>query len=130
MENEEKKEFKDVFKKLRESKHISQAKLAEDLNMSAGIIGMYETGKRKPSYETLEQIADYFNVEIDYLTGRESVNIAIINEDMVPSIVALQDNVENANALIKAFAQLTDKEQTLVIHFAEGLVQLHNTKEG
>ena len=31
---------------------------------------MYETGAREPDYETLEMIADFFNVDIDYLLGR------------------------------------------------------------
>lgn len=31
---------------------------------------MWETGNRTPDSETLEMIADYFNVDIDYLLGR------------------------------------------------------------
>lgn len=31
---------------------------------------MYETGAREPDFETLEAIADFFNVDIDYLLGR------------------------------------------------------------
>ena len=31
---------------------------------------MYETGAREPDFETLETIADFFNVDIDYLLGR------------------------------------------------------------
>ena len=31
---------------------------------------MYETGAREPDFETLEKIADFFNVDIDYLLGR------------------------------------------------------------
>lgn len=33
---------------------------------------MYETGKREPDHETLEMIADFFNVDLDYLLGRSS----------------------------------------------------------
>ena len=31
---------------------------------------MYETGAREPDFETLEKIADFFNVDIDFLLGR------------------------------------------------------------
>lgn len=55
------------LKILREQRRLSQAKLAEQIGLSASTIGMYETGERKPNYETLELIADYFNVNIDYL---------------------------------------------------------------
>lgn len=62
--------FKNQLKKLREGKGISQAKLAKDLGLSASTIGMYESGLREPKdYETLELIADYFNVNIDLLLG-------------------------------------------------------------
>ena len=30
----------------------------------------YETGKREPDFETLESIADYFNVDMNFLLGR------------------------------------------------------------
>lgn len=65
-------EFKDVLKKLRTEKGLSQARLAEELGVTTSTIGMYETGKRKPSHEALEAVADYFNVSLDYVDGRAS----------------------------------------------------------
>lgn len=65
-------EFKDVLKQLRQSRGYSQVKLAELLDVSSGLIGMYEIGKRKPSYEQLESMADFFNVSTDYLIGKEN----------------------------------------------------------
>ena len=65
-------EFKDVLKKLRIDKGMSQARLADELGVTTSTVGMYETGRRKPSYEALEAIADYFNVPTDYLQGRSS----------------------------------------------------------
>lgn len=63
--------FSERLKSLRKAKDISQVKLADELGVSSGIIGMYESGKRKPSYEMLEALADFFNVDIDYLMGKE-----------------------------------------------------------
>ena len=40
---------------------------------------MYENGSREPDYETLEAIADYFNVDIDYLLGRTNKTTRLIN---------------------------------------------------
>ena len=50
---------------------------------------MYENGNREPDFETLEMIADFFNVDIDYLLGRtdkttllpETVGHYYLNED-------------------------------------------------
>lgn len=40
------------------------------LDVSNGAISKWERGDRQPDYETLENIADTFNVTIDYLLGR------------------------------------------------------------
>ena len=62
--------FANVFKKLRLSMGLTQEELASKLNISRSRIGMYETGSREPDFETLELIADFFNVDMDYLLGR------------------------------------------------------------
>ena len=62
--------FQNVFKQLRISSGLTQQEIADKLGISRSTIGMYETGAREPDYETLEMIADFFNVDIDYLLGR------------------------------------------------------------
>ena len=58
------------LKQLRESRGISQLKLAMDLSMNQNSISRYETGARQADYATLIRFADYFNVSIDYLLER------------------------------------------------------------
>lgn len=58
------------LKELRESRGISQLKLAVDLSMNQNSISRYENGTREADYATLIRIADYFDVSIDYLLGR------------------------------------------------------------
>ncbi len=58
------------LKELRNAKGISQLKLAMDLNMNQNTISRYETGEREPGIDELIRIADYFNVSVDYLIGR------------------------------------------------------------
>ena len=59
------------LKELRKKKKISQLKLALDLNMNQNTISRYETMEREADYETLIKLADYFDVTLDYLLGRE-----------------------------------------------------------
>jgi transcriptional regulator len=66
-------EIKDRIISLRNEKNMTQAQLAKELNISPSAIGMYEQGRRKPSYELLEEICDYFNVDMDYLMGRSDI---------------------------------------------------------
>ena len=58
------------LKEIRKSKGISQLKLAIDLNTTQNTISRYENGKREPGINELVQIADYFNISIDYLLER------------------------------------------------------------
>ena len=58
------------LKELRESRGISQVRLAIELDLHENTISRYENGVREADYKTLIAIADYFNVSIDYLLGR------------------------------------------------------------
>lgn len=57
----------EAIKQLRAKKGITQAELAEALGVGKSTISMYEVGAREPDFETLESIADYFNVSLMYL---------------------------------------------------------------
>ena len=46
------------------------------LGISESTVGMYERDQREPDFEMLEAIADYFNVDMDFLTGRTTVRRA------------------------------------------------------
>ena len=65
--------FANIIKNLRISRGITQEQLASMLKVSRSAIGMYETGSRQPDFETLEAFADIFNVDMDYLLGRSTV---------------------------------------------------------
>ncbi|MBE7035360.1 MAG: helix-turn-helix transcriptional regulator [Ruminococcaceae bacterium] len=58
------------LKELRKQKGISQLKLSIELNTSQNTISRYETGTREPGINELIQIADYFQVSVDYLLER------------------------------------------------------------
>ena len=64
--------FAKVFKSLRTQHKLTQQELATKLGVSRSAIGIYENGEREPDFETLEAIADFFNVDMDYLIGRSS----------------------------------------------------------
>lgn len=63
-------QFSSILKKLRQSAHLTQDQLADNLGMSRSAIGMYESGARTPDPDTLGVFADFFNVDLDYLIGR------------------------------------------------------------
>lgn len=66
-------ELKDILKKLRAEKNMSQAELAQEIGAGLSTVAMWEVGKRFPTREKYEALADIFNVDIDYLYGRTDI---------------------------------------------------------
>lgn len=58
------------LKEIRKEHSVSQLKLALDLNMNQNTISRYETLEREADYEILLKFANYFDVSLDYLFGR------------------------------------------------------------
>lgn len=58
------------LKALRQSKGITQKQLGIETGTSERGIQNYEMGVRKPTYDILIALADFFNISLDYLTGR------------------------------------------------------------
>lgn len=59
----------DVIKRLRKQKGISQADLAESINVSQAAIASWEGGSRRPDLDTVLELARFFDVTTDYLLG-------------------------------------------------------------
>ncbi|MBE6877258.1 MAG: helix-turn-helix transcriptional regulator [Ruminococcus sp.] len=57
---------------LRNQKGITQKELADYLHISKSSVGMWEHGQRDPDTAMLLKIADFYEVTVDYLLGRES----------------------------------------------------------
>lgn len=63
-------DFGSHLKALRLSKGITQKQLAIETGTSERGIQNYELDLRKPTYDILIALADYFDVSLDYLVGR------------------------------------------------------------
>lgn len=63
--------FIERLKMLRKERGISQEILSAALYIDRTTLAGYETGKRMPDVEMMWAIADYFDVTIDYLVGRQ-----------------------------------------------------------
>ncbi len=61
------------LRQLRKEKNMSQAYLASELKSGISTVASWEVGKRYPSRENVQQLADIFNVDIDYLYGRSDI---------------------------------------------------------
>ena len=109
-----------VISKLRYDEGYSQVELAEKLGVTKGAIGMWETDKRKPDYDTLIKIADIFNVTTDYLLSRT----------VSPRH---KENVENHNStttrILAAFEMLDEDNKDILIGEAKKLLKQQRLEE-
>ncbi|NBI28588.1 helix-turn-helix domain-containing protein [Chengkuizengella marina] len=100
------------IKSMRLQNNVSQKELSKFLNISSVQISRYESGERKPSSETLEKIADFFNVSTDYLLGRSSKYLLDYNLSNETTSDIIND-VEDISYLKSL--KSTKKENTLFI---------------
>ena len=85
--------FKDRFRLLRDSRHLSQDELARQLGVSKSAISMYENGNREPKdLETLEKIADFFNVDMNYLLDKNDRSTYYLNPETAQLAQEIHDN--------------------------------------
>lgn len=62
--------FGQRMKELRQRSNLSQQGLSKIIGVSKSSINMYERGEREPSIDTIKAIADFFDVQTDYLLGK------------------------------------------------------------
>lgn len=97
--------FKERLRDLRTSRKLTQDKLAKELGIAKSTISMYENGNREPDFETLELIADYFNVNLGSLIS----NISISNTSKAISVPVL--GYVRAGIPIEAVENILDYEE-------------------
>ena len=90
------------LKYYRKQKGVSQATIAEFLGIAANSYSRYENGARQPDIETLQKLADYFEVSVDDLLGGEvqqllwkPINVELElddseGEDYIPLVASLR----------------------------------------
>ena len=88
-------DFAKRLKELRASRGLTQDDLARELNLVKSSISMYENGKRKPSFEVLEAIADYFNVNMDTLYSSAPIFVPSLKSVPMLGYAAAGQPLEN-----------------------------------
>lgn len=73
--------FRTRLKQLRNEKKINQRELANFLKVAPSTISMYESGQREPNFEVLESLADFFNVDLNYLLGKSDKTTKLMLEN-------------------------------------------------
>ncbi len=102
------KRFAEHLKRIRKSTGLTQAEVAELLNIDRSTYAYYETGKTHPDLELLCRMAGIFHLTTDEMIGYE------------PPHTELYDGSEPfEQTIVNRFSRLTQEEQLLVLQFRQ-----------
>lgn len=107
--------FSEKLKKLRKEKRVTQIELAKILSVDCSTVTKWETGKSNPDLNKIQKIADFFDVSIDYLLGRdENKEIYVIesgNEAGNRTVLNVsEDEMELVGSILKIVRKHNEKE--------------------
>lgn len=113
------------IKKLAKENNTTIYKMSQEIGQGKNIINSLEQRNSSPSIEIIGKIADYFEVSIDYLVGREekgNINISEI-EKMENNQIANRDiNIEKGEKLepleielLRSFRKCNKKKQLEIL---------------
>ncbi len=119
--------FSKNLKTLRKQKRLTGAKLAQKLNISHSTLASWETGRHIPHLEDIIRLADFFEVSIDELLGRDEEVIHSIETNKI-DIQETQFFFENFFTFLKKHEEFSEKDVEdiqLMIEF----IKLRNKKK-
>lgn len=110
--------FPQILKQLRTARDMTQDDLAGILKVSRSTVAGYEARNNQPDYDKLVQIADYFNVTIDYLLSGE----IRCQQDTTARILSDKDLERQ---LIEAFRPLSYETKLHILDYAHYQKERH-----
>lgn len=133
-------DFKDRLKELRKEFKKDRYEIANFLNVSYSTIAKYESGVRSPDKETLDKLASYFNVSVDYLLGRSDIrNLENNNKltkkderDIAKDLEKMMNDLEHADGLMFYNEPITDEDRELLkqaLEFGLRLAKIKNKEK-
>jgi transcriptional regulator with XRE-family HTH domain len=127
-----------IIKNLRERKGWTQRDLAEKMFKAESTVGMWEQGRREPDYDSLIELAQLFDVPVDFLIGNNPLDKAInkvkesdqydINENL--SDEQIEQNIKDLlkNTIVKYKGRTVSEKELQAM--AKTAIQILSINEG
>jgi len=64
--------FSDRLRGLQKTRDVTQVQLAEAIGITDRACRRYEAGENEPTLSVIQGIADFFDVSVDFLMGRDN----------------------------------------------------------
>lgn len=102
--------FGERIAKARKQQKLSQKELADKLGIAQSTLAGYETGARKVTFGTLQEISNTLNITVDYLFGKtDNPNEYVLEESFNG---ALEGSVE-----VRATMEVTAHENQVIVRY-------------
>lgn len=90
-----KKKYALQLSKLRNARGLTQQQAADLLGITRGRLNNYEQGTREPDLETLSSLAEFYNVSVGFLLGRDEMALERQKDSEIKDALDLFRKIKN-----------------------------------
>ena len=117
------------IKQLRKKKGVSQAELAELIGVKTNTVSTWERGTRKPDFEALNLLSNYFEVSFEYILGssdKEEARVVPTQDELDElALSALADELYDN---VKKYCTLSNKSQKMIDALISATYQMEKSE--
>ena len=117
----------DRIKQLRKKKGVSQSQLAEAIGVKNNTVSTWERGTRKPDFDALQLLSNYFEVSFEYLLGSSDKEEARVKPSQGEldscALSAKADEIKESTELL---CRLSDKSRKIVEELIASIYRTEN----
>ena len=111
--------FYQRLRDLKEDRDLKQSSIAEVINVSENQYGRYERGENDIPLEKALILANFYNVSLDYITGRTNDKKGFNKSDLPESEVNL----------LKKFLSLSEQQRGIIIGRIEAMTEENEERQ-
>lgn len=119
--------FSKRLKELRKEHNLTQADLAQKLGVVRTAITNYETNRTMPDPAALNELANLFNVSIDYLLGNTNTpidNLSVKEEkDIAKKLDELKETLESQSGLLFSGSEMDEETKEFLLASLERTIR-------
>ena len=116
----------ETLKIIRKRKGIKQKEVADYLGITGSAYNHYESGRNQPDIQTLNKLADYFNVTVDMLLGRSEIQEIIDNYTQSENDSNFENNIviiPILDSVFGGYGGIEDQKLIGYLHIEESLAK-------
>lgn len=113
--------LKDLRKNYKDAK-LNQADVANIIGVSVQAYQKYEYGTAEPTFDAISKLADFYNVSVDYLLGRETNK----QVDYIQQLADEKGLDSSQRGILAAFCYMDDAGREKLL---DSIEKIHNYKK-